>query len=317
MYPRERKGRVGNVWKELLFLGMFMVCVSVVLTSESEGAPNPIPFATIEFESDDHTVRSMPYCLTVAVVPGEVTIYGCAGIARITVYLTAEQMEGWDVVVEPSVIAFINPDSERFLAIVTVPPGVEPGERQLTVRLSVHAADLAPIEANATSSIEVIGHHYASIGPVWPACNLSEDGKVRYDMIVWNLGTVNDTYVFRIEYDDGVIRPLEGPSALAVPARQRVLVTFVLKIDDAMDVNCGETLSFTMRSETGTGDWSAPMSYQVGYATTEVVVLDHDWRSSGWACGLGNGFIYIAILEILWVVAIVLIIDRRVGPRSG
>ena len=305
------------MWKELLFLGMFMVCVSVVLTSESEGAPNPIPFATIEFESDNHTVRSMPYCVTVAVVPGQVSVEKCAGIERVSVYLTADQIDGWDVVVEPSVIAFINPDSERFLAIVTVPPGVEPGERQLTVRLSVHAAGLAPVEANATSSIEVIGHHYASIGPVWPACNLSEDGKVRYDMIVWNLGSVNDTYVFRIMHDDCVILLLEGPNAIDVPARQSVRVTLVVKIDEIHGVHSGKTLSFTMRSETGTGDWSVPMSYQVGYASTEVVVLDHDWRSSGWARGLGNGFIYIAILEILWVVAIVLIIDRRVGPRSG
>ncbi len=303
------------MWRELLFLGMVMVCVSVVLSSEGEAAPNPIPIATIEFESDDHTVRSMPYCATFAIVPGQVSIEK-ACIGRVLVYLTADQIEGWAIVVEPNVIQFINPASVGFIATITVPPGVEPGERQLTVRLSAFVPVLAPVNADARCSINVTGHHYASIGPVWPACNISEDGKVRYDIIIWNLGSVSDTYVFRIMHDDREVRPLEGPTAVTVPARQMVQVTFVVKIDDAQGVHSGDTLSFTMRSETGTDDWSAPMSYQVGHASTEVVVMDHHWQSSSWARGLEEGSLYILVLGVWAVASFLLISAWRERSRS-
>ena len=305
------------MWKELLFLGMVMVCVSIVLSSEGEAAPNPIPIAAIEFGSDNHTVQSMPYCSTYVVVPGQVSIEKLQCIERVIVYLTADQIEGWDVVVEPSVIPFINPGHVRFVATVTVPPGVEPGERQLTVRLSARVPGLAPVKANATCSINVVGHRYATIGPVWPVCNISEDGQVRYDMIVWNLGSINDTYVFRIRHDDCEVLLLDGPATLTVPARQRVHVTFVFKVDDAKGEHDGDTLSFTMRSESGTGDWSAPMSYHVGHASTEVVVMDHDWQSSHWARGLEDWFLYLFVLEI-WAVATFLLISAwSERSRSG
>ena len=305
------------MWRELLFLGMFMVCVSIALSAESEAAPNPIPIATIEFESDNHTVRSMPYCSTFVVVPGQVSIEKLQCIQRVVVYLTADQIGGWDVAVEPSVIPFINPDSVRFIATMTVPPGVEPGDRDLTVRLTARVPGLAPVKADATCSINVIGHHYASIGPVWPACNVSEDGKVRYDMIIWNLGSVSDTYIFRIRHDDGEVRPLEGPTAITVPARQSVHVTFVVKVDEVHGVHSGDTLSFTMRSETGTDDWSSPMSYQVGHASTEVVVMDHDWQSSSWARGLEDWFLYILVLGVWAVASFLLISAWRERSRSG
>ena len=305
------------MWRELLFLGMVTVCVSVVLSSEGEAAPNPVPYLTIEFESDSHAARSMPYCATYVIVPGQVSIEKCGGIHRVVVYLTADQIEGWDVVVEPSVIPFINPDSVGFIATVTVPPGVEPGERDLTVRASARIFYLAPIDANATCSINVAGHRYASIGPVWPACNISDAGKVRYDMIIWNLGSVNDTYVFRIRHDDCEVLRLDGPEAVYVPARQSVQVTFIVTIDEVHGVHSGDTLSFTMRSETGTDDWSAPMSYQVGHASTEVVVMDHDWQSSSWARGLEEWGLYILVL-VVWAVASFLLISAwRERSRSG
>ncbi len=300
-----------------MFLGMFIVCVSVVLSSDGAAAPNPIPFATIEVESENLTVQSMPYCSTFALVPGQVSVENYQGLERVMVILTANQIEGWNVVVEPSVITFINPGAADFTATVTVPPGVEPGDRELTVRLSIRVPGIAPFNAEATCSIDVEGHHYASIGPVWPFGDISDDGKVHYEMTVWNLGSVNDTYVFRLLFNNGEVRPLEGPTTLSVLARTRVNVTFVVRIDDPEGVRDGETLSFTMRSENGTSNWGAPMSYHIGHATTDVVVTDHHWQSSEWARGLEEGFLYILVLEGWAVASFLLISAWRGRSRSG
>ena len=296
-----------------MLVSLAFVSVVVIGSMDSAAAPNPIPLSDVQLHSDNYTVTSSPYSSTLVEITGEVTVEKCGCIERHTVYLTAEQSEGWGVHIVPSVIPFIIARTEVFSVLVIVPPGVDPGSRELTVHHTLSMPGMALTGSNATCTIMVMGYHRLSIEAVDPAINISDEEMVGLSVYVANLGTLDAQFAFYLMLDGEEIAPRGVPPFLDLTAGDGRLVQMWLDLVGRVEGGNGELeVSIEWSVEEGNGTHAEQM--RSSSDSVKVMVWDRRWGSDMMS-DLEGVIGYLLVMELSMVTVAIGLwrLDRREG----
>ena len=206
----------------LLLVVVVMLSTFPLALDEAEAAPNPIPLATVWFDSDIYRARVLPYSPTVVVMYGNVIVEKSCGIERVVVHLAGESDSGWPFEIRPAEIPFINPGTQRFTVVITIPPGALPQLGIFTTTAAVKAPGLAKYVTSSTCIIETMPMYLSYLEPIGSQCVLGGDGLARFPVRVWNLGNAEDAYTFDLSPGTMPLMDWDDPEGVTVPPRSFV-----------------------------------------------------------------------------------------------
>jgi hypothetical protein len=124
---------------------------------------------------------------------GNVTVEKPEGVERVTISLSAECENGWETVISPQTMVFINPDSQRFLLVVVVPEGTH----VMTVQFQVngHASSLIWEEDQSIIGRVKVGQYFKMrIEAQSPLNEPEPGGSAMGKLMVTNDGNGVDTF---------------------------------------------------------------------------------------------------------------------------
>lgn len=302
------------MWKLVMSVGLIFVSIMIVFSMGCAAAPNPIPISEVQLHSLNHTVASSPFSVTFLEITGEVWVAKINCIERQTAYLTAEQSEGWEVVIEPSVIPFIIASSEEFTALVIVPPGIDPGSRELTIHSTIMMPGMAPSRSNATCNIQVEGYHHISIEGVEPVISISNEEAVGLAVFIVNLGTLDETCAFELMLKDDVVVPQGVPSIINISAGERRLVRMLLDLGGLVDGR-SEELEVSIISFEEVTNWSSVDRKRLDSDSIKIMVWDLRESLGGLKIGsIGLSLIVLAVIFSMAAVAVMYAISKDMEP---
>ena len=184
-------------YKVLLLVGVLLFTTVPLVSDEAEAAPNPIPMATVWFDSDVYHVTVRPYSLSLAVMHGNITVEKACG-SRVWVNLRGESDTGWGFEIRPARLVFVNPMTQRFTVTVTIPPGAPPVDSEFSLTASVETWGLACYTVTNSCRIVTEPFYTSRIEPVGSPCVVGEDGEARLKVRMRNTGTIGDQYVLKM-----------------------------------------------------------------------------------------------------------------------
>ena len=212
----------------LLLVVVVMMSTFPLALDEAEAAPNPIPLATVWFDSDIYRARVLPYSPTLVVMYGNVTVEKSCGIERVVVHLAGESDSGWPFEIRPAKIPFINPSTQRFTVVMTIPPGASYQMREFTVSATVKSPGLAMYVSSSSCLIVPKPVYTSYVEPIGSPCDVGEDGKAMFSVRVWNTGTIEDVYSIDLSFRGMPLRGWDCPVELVVPPRTFIETTITV-----------------------------------------------------------------------------------------
>ena len=246
-------------------------------------------------------------------ITGEVWIDACMGIERHTVYLTAEQNMGWEVVIDPSVVPFLWAYTVEFTAQVVIPPGIPPGPRELRIHSTLFNPGRAPITSNASCNITVEGYDHISIEAVEPAIYLSDEGKAGHAVFAVNQGTLDAECTFELRLNDEIVAPRGNLSTFIIAAGERRLVRRTLDFSGLVD-GPGEVLEIRIISFEVVTTWHSVDLRHLDSDSITTMVWDPRYSYSDSLVDLISVSGYILVLVVLIIAGAVLVL--RMGRRD-
>ena len=294
-------------------VGLFLVS-SLLMSGTSSSHPNYIPPTTVELDNEAYVAPTLPYCATQIVIRGDVTVEKYCGIERITVKLFAFSSDGFGVEVHPSVIPFINPQKQRFVVIVTIPPGISPGKSSLLVSSSTWVPGIAPYRTEAMCSIIVEGHRQGALEVLEPVYRITDEDTVELDVRVCNRGTVEDTFDLFLYTREAPVEEYEAPTALTVPPRGSVNVTIVLHMETGWLEQGAWTVGVRMDPSHGGREKDNITDYHRRSSSQDALIIEHDWTVNALSRGVQD--LTPTLLLVIIILAVLLVASRVWHPRD-
>ena len=233
----------------VLFASLTVVAADATLLAEPAEA---IPLHSLHVSLYPDSLDAKPTNTDFGAVSfgGNVTVEKVQGVARVTVTLDADTDRGWPVVWSPQTMVFINPGTQRFTVTVIVPLGTPPSVGTVT---AVAQAD-SPIwsETETTEArVNVIQFYEYETWIDGTVGNGIPGGSISGELVIYNNGTGEDTYLIALEDVPDVVTSWDVPESVTIPSKMEMEVEFTFALDDDYDVPYeGQmfTLVFEIRS---------------------------------------------------------------------
>jgi hypothetical protein len=179
----------------------------IPVVEEAEAAPNPIPVLSLALHPTNLQAKVTQSQLGAVAFGGNATVDKIQGIERVTVQLTAIVNTGWAVVVSPQTMVFVNPDTQRFMVSVIVPPATSSLlTGNVIVTGSAKAPGLAPVLSAATGVVTVAQYFKLRIEAESPLRQV-KPGELTYNVVnVYNDGNGMDTFELEIENNEDLVK---------------------------------------------------------------------------------------------------------------
>ncbi len=243
-----------SVTLRIILTGMLLASLSVVAAEATLVAEPveaiPLHSLHVSLYPDSLDAKITNTQLGAVTFGGNLTVEKPQGVERVTVTLVADTDKGWPVVISPSTIPFINPDTVRFTVTVIVPPDTPPSVGTVTVTAQAKSPIWSETET-AEARVNVI-QYYEYV--TWIDGTLGEGvpgGSISGELIIFNNGTGEDTFLITLDDVPDMVTNLDVPESVTVPSKMVMEVQFTFGIDDDYDVPfAGEmfTLVFKVRS---------------------------------------------------------------------
>jgi hypothetical protein len=192
---------------------------------EAEAAPNPIPILSLALYPTQLQAKVTQSQLGAVTFGGNATVEKISGIERVTVTLTAVVNTGWPVVISPSTIAYINPDTVKFTVTIIVPPGTSSlTTGNVMVSGTATAPIISPVVANAGAVVTIAQYFKMRIEAESPLREV-KPGDLTYNVVnVYNDGNGMDTFELEIENLKDLVKDqwtvLLGSTDISVPQEE-------------------------------------------------------------------------------------------------
>ena len=167
---------------------------------------------------------------------GNVSIDKQQGVERVTVSLTADCGNGWEAIVSPATMTFINPGTQRFSLTVVVPEGTPVSSATTTV----YAHAESPIweeDKSASTRVNVLQYFKLEVTAQQVLLEGEAGGTVMGKLLVNNSGNGDDNFAFSVEdAPKGVEKWHFNEEQLLIPRGLSAEVTYTLFIDEDLEV---------------------------------------------------------------------------------